>query len=96
MFLIYTKIMMKTKNPNRYSSVQFNSSLDRADLRGARLKASTVILFSIWDGCGQHCIIPVAPDRPLSNVFEYLWPRFLPPSTVPCSISLASVLCLVV
>ena len=54
--------------------------------------------FSIWDSCEQHRIIPLAPDRPrmLSVNICCGLPRFPPPLTVPCNISLANVLCLVV
>ena len=56
--------------------------------------------FSIWDNREQHRIIPVVLDpvhsRMLSRYIFCGLPHFLPPLTVPCSISLASVLCLVV
>ena len=81
------------------ASVQFSSSLDRADRRGARLEASTVICFELgrlWAALHNSCGSRPVHSLMLSRYICRGLPRFLPPLTVPCSISLASMLRLVV
>ena len=75
-----------------------HSSLDQADRRGARFEASTEIflhLGRLWTASHNSCGSRPVHSRMLSMYSFCSLPRFLPPLAVPCSISLASALCLV-